>query len=146
MEYYMKAKERLDIDATDFTGAISADEILKVEKKLKVIFPESYKAFLTEFGAGDIGGEIIFGIVKNTRKNKDINMVKITQMEHEYKMPKYMVVIYYNESDDCLYCLDTSKMKNGECPVVSVPDNYTDIKTVANSFGEFFYQMVSDEE
>lgn len=142
----MKAKELLDTDAVDFTGAIPIDEIEKAEKELKVIFPESYKVFLKEFGAGDIGGEIIFGIVKNKRENQDINMVKITHMEHEYKMPKYMVVIYYNESNDCLYCLDTRKMSNNECPVVSVSDNYTDIKIVANSFGEFFYQMVSDED
>lgn len=146
MEYYIKAKERIDMDAANFTGAVSIAEIEKAEKKLKVVFPESYKAFLKEFGAGDIGGEIIFGIVKNKRKDQDINMVKITKMEHQYKMPKHMVVIYYNESNNNLYCLDTSRMNNNECPVVSVPEDYTDIKIVANSFGEFFYQMLSDDE
>lgn len=146
MEYYIKAKECLDIDATEFTGAVSIAEIEKAEKMLNVTFPESYKAFLKEFGAGDVGGEIIFGIVKDDRKDEDVNMVKITQMEHDYKMPKHMIVIHYSEYDDCLYCLDTSKMNSGECPVVAVPDDYININMVANTFGEFFYQMVCEDE
>ena len=138
MEYYHKAKKLLDMDAVDFTGAVTTEEIQKAEKFLNVTFPESYKAFLLDFGAGDIGGEVIFGIVKNKQKDADIDMVKITCMEHEYQMPKQMAVIFYDSLDDSLYCLDTSKMCEGECPVVSVPSDYTNIKIVADGFGEFF--------
>ena len=146
MDNYIKAKEILDMDAVDFTGAVTIEEIQKAEQKLNVKFPESYKAFLKDFGAGDVGGEVIFGIVNNEREDEDIDMVKITRMEHEYKMPKHMVVIYYDESNDSLCCLDTSKMNNNECPVVSVPNDYEDIEIVADSFGEFLYEMVYDEE
>ena len=146
MEYYHKAKKLLDMDAVDFTGAVTTEEIQKAEKLLNITFPESYKAFLLDFGAGDIGGEVIFGIVKNKQKDADIDTVKITRMEHEYQMPKHMAVIFYDSSDDSLYCLNTSKMCEGECPVVSVPSDYSNIKVVADSFGEFFYQLVEDDE
>lgn len=146
MEYYNKAKMLLDKDAVEFTGGVTIDKIRKAEESLKIKFSESYKAFLLDFGAGDIGGEAIFGIVKDKRKDLDIDMVRITHMEHKYKMPKYMVVIFYNFSEDSLYCLDTSKMYKNECPIVSVSNDYTNIKIVADSFGEFFYQMLADRE
>ncbi len=62
MKYYKKAKEIMDMDATEFIGSVSEREIENAMKSLSVVFPESYKAFLIDFGGGDAGGEIIFGI------------------------------------------------------------------------------------
>lgn len=144
MDYYKKAKTLFDMNTVDFTGGVNIDKISKAEQTLKLTFPESYKAFLQDFGAGDVGGEVIFGIVNNKQEHADLDMVKITGMEHKYKMPKHMVVIYYSESDDKLYCLDTSQMCEKECPVVSVPSDYVNITKVASSFGEFLYEMVEE--
>ena len=143
MEYFKKCKLLIDYDAVEFTGGVESSEIDNAEKKLNMKFPKSYKEFLLQFGAGDIGGEVIFGITK--KKNSDIDMVKITKMEHDYKMPKYMIVINYNASSDSLVCLDTSKFEQEECPVVSVPNDYKDIRFVANSFGEFLFNLLTEE-
>lgn len=128
-------------DNGDFTGGVNATAIEKAEKKLNLKFPKSYKEFLLKFGAGDIGGEIIFGITVK----KDLDMVKITKMEHDYKMPKCMIVINYDSSTDALICLDTSKFEDEECPVVAVPSDYQNIKILANSFGEFMIEYLEDE-
>lgn len=153
MEFYNKAKEIINMDITEFTGGVPEDVINNAMKTLNLTFPESYKAFLTDFGSGDAGGEIIFGLTEGEEDNgyeyddkydgaEDV--VKITQMEHKNKMPECMLVINYSYCGDSFYCLDTSKMKNGECPVVEVSGDYKNIETVAESFGEFFYNYVMD--
>ncbi|MDE6616956.1 MAG: SMI1/KNR4 family protein [Lachnospiraceae bacterium] len=150
MEFYNKAKEIINMDITEFTGGVTDDIINSAMKTLGVVFPESYKAFLSDFGSGDAGGEIIFGleagrkdITEDYGEEDTWDVVKITQMEHNYKMPGCMVVINYCSSNNSLYCLDTSKMKNGECPVVKVPGDYKNIETEAESFGMFFYNYVT---
>ena len=45
MKYYKKAKEIMDMDATEFIGSVSEREIENAMKSLSVVFPESYKAF-----------------------------------------------------------------------------------------------------
>lgn len=149
MEFYNKAKEIINLDITEFTGGVTEDIINSAMETLGVDFPESYKAFLADFGSGDAGGEIIFGLTNNRDGSTEDygeedtqDVVEITQMEHKYKMPGCMVVINYCYSNSSLYCLDTSKMENGECPVVRVPEDYKNIETEAESFGRFFYNYV----
>ncbi len=144
MKHYNKAKELFDMDAVEFTGGVSEEVIQKAERTLNLTFPESYRSFLKEFGAGDVGGEVVFGLLENERENSDLDMLKITQVEHDYKMPKHMVVIFYNAFDDCLYCLDTSRMIEGECPMMRVSSDYADIEEVAESFGEFLLDLVEE--
>ena len=152
MKFYNKAKEIINLDITEFEGGVTEDIINNAMETLGVVFPESYKAFLSDFGGGDAGGEIIFGLRNNKNETEaeyegqeDIkDVVQVTQMEHRYKMPKHMVVINYTVSNNSLYCLDTSKMENGECPVVEVPEDYKNIKIVSESFGKFFYDYVME--
>lgn len=152
MKFYNKAKEIINLDITEFTGGVPEDIINNAMETLNLPFPESYKAFLADFGSGDAGGEIIFGLIEDKedsgysyddKYDGAEDVVKITQIEHRNKMPEYMVVINYNDSADGLfYCLDTSKMENGECPVVEVSGDYKNIEIVAESFGKFFYNYV----
>ncbi|AMA74303.1 MULTISPECIES: SMI1/KNR4 family protein [Aneurinibacillus] len=43
-------------DDTDFTGGIPDEDIEKIESELKVEFPQSYKWFLKNYGAGGLFG------------------------------------------------------------------------------------------
>ena len=138
MEYYVKAKEVMDMDATEFVGGVSEAEIESAMEKLAVSFPESYKAFLRDFGGGDAGGEIIFGLTEDEE-----DMVAITSMEREVNLPKeYIIIAFWC---DALVCLDTGKMSHGECPVVELDDDYCVTKVLAESFGKFLYDYVSEE-
>ena len=137
MNYYKKAKKYMD-DA-EFVGGISENEIENAMKTLSVVFPESYKAFLSDFGGGDAGGEIIFGITNN----EEDDVVIATQMERSQGFPKNLIIIGF--SNDTLVCLDTSKMNNGECPVVEVNYDYSEIEVVADTFGKFLYEYLNEE-
>lgn len=139
MNYYKKAKKYMDMDAAEFVGGISENEIENAMKTLSVVFPESYKAFLSGFGGGDAGGEIIFGITNN----EEDDVVIATQMERSQGLPKNLIIIGF--SNDTLVCLDTSKMNNGECPVVEVNDDYSEIEVVADTFGKFLYEYLNEE-
>ena len=139
MNYYKKAKKYMDMDAAEFVCGISENEIENAMKTLSVVFPESYKAFLSDFGGGDAGGEIIFGITNN----EEDDVVIATQMERSQGLPKNLIIIGF--SNDTLVCLDTSKMNNGECPVVEVNDDYSEIEVVADTFGKFLYEYLNEE-
>ena len=49
-------------EENDFYGKISEDDIKLVEKSLGIIFPESYKWFILNYGSGGICGVEILGI------------------------------------------------------------------------------------
>ncbi|MDE7044704.1 MAG: SMI1/KNR4 family protein [Acetatifactor sp.] len=138
MKYYKKAKEIMDMDAVEFIGGVSESDIENAMRSLSVDFPESYKAFLSDLGGGDVGGEIIFGI---TDDEEDV--VKATQMERSQGLPENLVIIgFWN---DTLVCLDTDRMDSGECPVVEVEDDYSVTEVIADTFGKFLYEYLDEE-
>lgn len=139
MQYYKKAKEIMDMDATEFIGGVSESEIEDAMKSLAVTFPESYKAFLADFGGGDAGGEIIFGITND----EEDDVVLATQMERSAGLPENLVIIAF--WNDTLVCLDTGRMNDGECPVVEVNDDYSKIEVVADTFGKLLYEYLAGE-
>lgn len=139
MEYYKKAKEIMDMEAVEFVGGVSENDIERAMQSLSVTFPESYKAFLADFGGGDAGGEIIFGITDH----EEDDVVIATQMEREQGLPEELVIIgFWNDS---LVCLDTGKLSDGECPVVEVDEDYRKTEVLADTFGKFLYDYLEEE-
>lgn len=138
MRYYKKAMKIMDMDATELIGGVSESDIENAMRSLSVDFPESYKAFLSDLGGGDVGGEIVFGI---TDDEEDV--VKVTQMERSQGLPENLVIIgFWN---DTLICLDTGRMDGGECPVVEVGDDYSITEVIADTFGKFLYEYLDEE-
>ena len=128
----------MNMDATEFAGGVSESELEKAMDALSVVFPESYKAFLIDFGGGDAGGEIIFGITNN----EEDDVVTATKMERSVGLPKNLIIIGF--MDDTLVCLDTSKMSGGECPVVNVNHDYSKIEVIAETFGKFLFDYINE--
>ena len=139
MEYYIKAKELMDMEATGFSGGVSEREVKHAMQALSVVFPESYQAFLRDFGGGDAGGEIIFGITAND----DENVVTVTQAERRHGLPEKWIVIGFWA--DALLCLDTGRMQDGECPVLEVYEGYRETEVAADSFGKLLFDYISEE-
>lgn len=139
MRYYKKAKDMMDMDATEFIGGVSEGEIERAMKSLSVAFPESYTAFLMDFGGGDAGGEVILGL---TNREED-DVVIATQMERRQGLPENLIIIGFWQ--DTLVCLDTGRMNHGECPVVEVGEDYSQTEVAADSFGKFLYEYVEEE-
>ncbi|WP_139488157.1 SMI1/KNR4 family protein [Brevibacillus dissolubilis] len=95
-----------------FVGNLDDEKISNIEKILHITLPESYKWFLKEYGTGGIiGVEILGGGLRDTP-----TCVRETVEWRGYGLPEAFVVI--ENFGAGVYCLDTSRMENGECPVV----------------------------
>ena len=135
-------------DLCDFVGSISDDVIEKAEKILGYNFPETYRAYLSKYGAGNFGAQEVYGIISSDFENSGIpDAIWLTMKEREDNdLPNDLLVIYYS-GDEFYYCLDTSKSKDNECPVVSVAiDDLSGDRTIVNSsFSEFLLDIFSTE-
>ncbi|NDI35763.1 SMI1/KNR4 family protein [Chengkuizengella sediminis] len=89
-------------------------KIKEIEEKLNVSLPDSYKWILTEYGSVSFEGIEIDGI----GLNNTLISVDNTIGWKEYGIPEGYVVIF-EPGADWIYCLDTFKMYNCECPVVA---------------------------
>ena len=120
---------------------VSDEMINKAETILNVKFPESYKMFLRTFGAGCFGCEEIYGVIKNDFYLESIpNVVWHTIKERrDNNLSEQYVPIYYN-GGELDFCLDTSQMDKGECPVVIISVGFPEeaIKEY-NTFTDFLY-------
>lgn len=111
-----------EIDASALLKPASQEEIIEAENSLGVRFPDSYKWFLEEFGAAEFPFEIC-GIPHPTKigdAHSTLDVVDVTKSERrdlEPNLPKQYVVLSADGMGNH-WCLDTSQLKNGECPVI----------------------------
>jgi antitoxin YobK len=117
----------------EFIGKSDENRINLIQQELAVILPESYKWFLKEFGLALIPGTIILG-------NGLASIPTCVESTHDWRkigLPEYLVAIEDPEGD-WVYCLDTSKMNEGECPVVDWDPKKGVGKLFYKSFLDFF--------
>ncbi|MCM3446527.1 SMI1/KNR4 family protein [Bacillus velezensis] len=121
-----------------FTEGASLENITRIEETLQCELPISYKWFLEKYGAGGLFGVLVLGYNFDHASVAD----KTKEYKQHYGLADGLVVI--EDVDFFAYCLDTNKMKNGECPVVEWDRiiGYQDI--AAESFIEFFYNKIQE--
>ena len=122
-----------------FTGAITESKINYIQKELGVILPDSYKFFLRHYGSGGMFGVEIIGC----GYSEIPRVVEITKFYRKYGLPRDLVVI--EDVDEYQYCLQTSLMNDGECPVVNwaIDD---DIIVENENFSVFFLKEICEAE
>jgi hypothetical protein len=104
-------------DKTHGNGA-SAREIAETENALGVVFPESYRGFLQEFGWAKFSHQELYGIGSDVPVYLELIRNTIAERnEMEPLLPVSLIPIM-NDGAGNHYCLETSKMFSGECPVV----------------------------
>ncbi|MCM3106925.1 SMI1/KNR4 family protein [Bacillus velezensis] len=121
-----------------FTEGASQENITRIEEILQCELPISYKWFLEKYGAGGLFGVLVLGYNFDHASVAD----KTKEYKQHYGLADGLVVI--EDVDFFAYCLDTNKMKDGECPVVEWDRiiGYQDI--AAESFIEFFYNKIQE--
>lgn len=111
MEKYEEMKKLIikagdEVNFSDFGNGVSEEWIIKAEKRLNVIFPESYKWWLRNYGGGEIRGEEIYSIYEidfDTVVGGDIVYInEINRRQQGYTND--MIVI--SESFDEIFYLD----------------------------------------
>lgn len=130
------------------TGA-PQDQIRAAEQTLGLTFPTSYRTFLQTLGWGIIGYHEIYGLGKKVPEY--LNLVNATHRErHEAEPPmRDDLVPLANDGFGNHYCLETSQLRDGECPVVFWnhelgPDQETEF--VSDSFVTWLEKEMDDYE
>jgi len=123
----------------DYIGPISEGDIQGIEASLGVMLPEDYKWFLRTYGCGGCGWIEIEGGALN---GATPGVVVETERCREVGLPQHLILIL--NCDEYICCLDTSKMKDGFCPVVGCEFDGDYPLPKGDSFLEFFYQELLD--
>ena len=120
-----------------------ADEgtIANIEGVLGVSLPDSFKWFLKEYGLLMLPAYIIYG----SGNNADPACLKLTLGIRESGLPAPYVVIE-NDGDGRIICLDTSRMADGECPIVSWGTKDGTVKILYPDFYKLLESKLADTQ
>lgn len=126
-------------EAIRFVGKADNLRVDFVERVLGVSLPESYKWFLTNFGLAILPGCLILGNGLDTIPA----CVRSTKDWREFGLPNNLVVIE-DSGTDWVFCLDTSMMEHGECPVVDWEQNNTGTRVKYETFLKYFKERLQE--
>ena len=132
-------------DMMYFCGPCHEGAILEAEQVLNLRFPESYRRFLSEFGAGSFGGFEIYGVICNREAQASVpNTVWLTaKLRQEVELPDQFVVV----SDDGMggyICLDCSSSSLKESPIVLCyieGSQVTEAVVIAKDFSDYLLEQ-----
>ena len=153
IEDYNKAVDLIqqNQELADFVGNRPDNIVNKAEVKLNLVFPQSYRMFLKNFGAGNFGSEEIYGVIKEDFENSGIpDAIWYTlKQRKEVNLPQNLLVIYHSGGEE-MFCLDINKTgKDAESMIVSyvtgIDSKYQTYEIIAEDFGEFLLQRVKFE-
>lgn len=107
----------------EFFGSQSSTAIDKLQDGLKAKLSTSFREFLLDYGGGGRIGDGISGIWKNEpfTLNRGTVYGDTLRTRREAGLPEELIVVYRNDDTFSTWCLDTSKMYDGECPIVAYP-------------------------
>lgn len=120
-------------------GKTDEKTIEMIENWLKVSLPESFKWFLRQYSLLMLPSYIIYGV----GNNDEPACLKLTLGVREKGLPAPYVVIE-NDNDGRIICLDTSRMKDGECPVIGWEAQGGKVKDLFPGFYQLLESKLSD--
>jgi hypothetical protein len=98
-------------------SGVTEETIRQCEQQLGVLLPDSYKCFLREFAWG-LFPEYIYGLSPDIPPGQHlVSQTEKLRHKREPKLP-HSLIPFNNDGWGNHYCLDTSQLRDGECPVV----------------------------
>ncbi|MBK1812160.1 SMI1/KNR4 family protein [Clostridium sp. YIM B02505] len=144
-EYSYMADEQGNIDRP-----IADDIIDGIIKELEIAeLPRSYIEYLKTYGDGGWGCIWIYGVYVSqniyTKGKIESRMVDATLRYREsFSWSKEIICIAIGQiCDGLIFCLDTSRMCNGECPVVVFNEQNMMFNEYATDFKEFVKKYIT---
>jgi SMI1-KNR4 cell-wall len=147
MEDYERAAALIqenEADA-DFAGSRSPELIDLAEQAVGHQFPPTYRRFLREYGAGDIAGVEIYGLIDGDFENSGIPDAVWHNLTARREGHGEGLFSFYASGDGLEFCLDTSHVApDGEMPVVGVYLSGDEREEIASDFGAAFVMLLED--
>ena len=150
IQSYLEAKRLMENNegSMHWFGKQEESLINKAEKILNLKFPQDYRMFLSDYGAGSFGSSEIYGVFQEDFENSGVpDAVWYTLViRKDVKMPNYLLAIY-GVGDGELFVLNYDKLnENGEPKVTAYSPGYAEdeqtFEVIANDFGDFLLGRV----
>jgi antitoxin YobK len=126
----------------DFAGPRPPELIERAEQAVGVRFPPTYRRFLLEYGAGNVGSTEIYGVVDHDFENSSAP----DAIWHNLTSRREGLFTFYAVGEGTEFCLDTTRTTpDGEMPVVAVTTSGATKEEVAPDFGSAFLMLVQEE-
>jgi len=132
-------------DRAEFVGRRDNRVVAAAEQALGLAFPPTYRRFITEFGAGAVGGQEFYGVIDDDFTNSGVpDGVWLTLRQRtQWSMPNHLVIVGDTGTGE-FYVLDTAtRSPDGESPVLVWFDGQSE--QVAPDFGTFMWEMIQQE-
>lgn len=119
-----------------WTGGVSDEIIKQFCNKLQVELPNSYIEFLKKYGEGG-SGFYISGIKHESYSSAEDDTLLYREKNNINK--KWIVISDIStEWEEYIVCLDTTRMKDGECPIIKYDLTDNEEEEFKNNFYEYF--------
>ncbi|SHI68607.1 SMI1-KNR4 cell-wall [Clostridium cavendishii DSM 21758] len=125
---------------------ITDEMIYNIIKELGINeLPKSYIKYLKIYGDGGWGKIWIYGIYKWKQPVESRLLDSTLMYRKKYNLKNEFVCIAIGSgNDDIIYFFDTSRMCNGECPVVVFNERTTVFEEYAKNFNDFVRKYIKD--
>ena len=128
-------------DEVDFDGPKSPELIELAERAVGLRFPPTYRRFLSEYGAGNLGSTEIYGVIDEDFEHSSVPDAIWLALTH----PRPGLFVFYAVGEGTEFCLDTTRpASDGEMPVVAVLPSEETQDEVASDFGNAFLMLVQE--
>jgi len=129
-------------DEADFAGPRPPELIERAEQAADVRFPPTYRRFLSEYGAGNLGSTEVYGVIDDDFENSSVP----DAIWHNLTSPREGLFSFYAVGEGTEFCLDTTRTTpDGEMPVVAIDPSAEAREEVAPDFGSAFLMLVQEE-
>lgn len=121
------------------SGGVNSEVIEVAEEKLEVKFSKSYIQYLETIGAGGVNGAPMYGLGEGRIY---ASVVEETEKARElYGLEKQYVAVTNMGTKwvEWLICLDTSRMKDEECPIVKFDIDKKEYREYKRNFDELLF-------
>lgn len=153
LDSYNKALELMhgEKNMCHFAGVRTEKLICIAEEVIGYKFPQIYRHFLKEFGAGNFGSQEVYGVIDEDFENSSVpDAIWYTLMEREeIKLPPNLLVIYDSGGEE-LCCLDFSNLNEMREPrvvsfILGQPLTAQKFEIIADDFGDFLLDLITKE-
>jgi hypothetical protein len=109
-------------------------------------FPPTYRRFLSEYGAGSIGGTEIYGVIDGDFENSSIPDAVWHNLTLRRDGHDEVLFSFHAVGDGEEFCLDSSRVRpDGEMPVVGIYAGSNESRDIAPDFGSTFLMLIREE-
>lgn len=143
--------ERLNSrEGTFLIGPQPPERIARAQVAMGVEFPPSYLEFISLCGCGGIGGQRLYGVLKDDFSVPGVpDAIWLTLNERERGLIPSELIVIGAVGDGALYVLDTSQRDtDGEAPVLEwwpgLPLEKQDREGIWPSFGHYLLYLVEE--